>query len=194
MRVIITFLISISFVLSLYSQNNYSVLNIENDLKENANAVVRNHNISIEINSLDEMIISEMRVITILNRFGDKYANTYEHYDDTRKILKMSLLVLDKWGKEIKKVKYSDFDDVSAVSGGQMYTDNRMKFFDYKPLEYPYTIVYESKYKEKSTAFINGWYPLDGYYLSVEKSSYKLSNKTNYSSSAIIIVEIFDQY
>jgi len=161
------------------SQENYRVYSIPKELKKNANAVVREHHTSIEITALDHMVITQRRVVTILNRFGDKYVDSYESYDDSRTIQKLSVLVLDNNGEIIKKYKKRDFKDESAISGGQMYMDNRVKYLRYHPISYPYTIVFESIVKEKSTAFLNSWSPFEGYYISLEESTYKLINHTN---------------
>jgi len=171
-------LIFIAGMQIVFSQEDYNAFSIPIELKKNANAVVRESNTLIELNSLKEMVITERRVVTILNRFGDKHSDTRAYYDDSNKILKISALILDASGNEIKKNKSSDFKDVSAVTGGQMYTNNRVKYLDYKPISYPYTIVFECKIKEKSTAFIKSWYPVEGYYVSVEKSSYEFINHT----------------
>lgn len=162
-----------------FSQERYNVNSIPEELKEKANAVIREHHTSIEITELDNMIITQRRVVTVLNRFGDQHVDSYEGYDDSRTIQKLSVLVLDRNGEIIKKYKKADFKDASAVSGGQMYMDNRVKHFRYHPISYPYTIVFESTVKEKSTAFINSWSPIEGYYVSLEQSTYKLINQTN---------------
>jgi hypothetical protein len=177
-----TLLLSLAMILgySSLAQENYSVNLIPDELKENANAVIRMHNTSVEVVALDQMIISEYRVVTILNRFGDQHSGTQESYDDSsRSILKISAIVLDSEGEVVKKYKKSDFKDVSAVSNGQMYMDDRVKYLDYKPSTYPYTIIFESKVKEKSTAHLNSWFPIQGYYISVEESTYKLVNQTS---------------
>jgi len=163
----------------VFSQESYSVNAIPKELKENANAVIRSHDTSVEIIALDNMIITQRRVVTVLNRFGDRHMDTYEYYDDSRRIQKLSVLVLDRNGGVIKKYKKADFKDASAVSGGQMYTENRVKYLNYHPTSYPYTIVFESTVKEKSTAFLNSWSPIEGYYVSLEQSTYKLVNHTN---------------
>lgn len=173
----------LSFVMSLgYSslaQEGYSVKLIPEELKENANAVIRVHDTSVEVVALDQMIISEYRVVTILNRFGDQHTGIYEHYDDSsRSIMKLSATILDAEGNVIKKYRKSEFSDVSAVSNGQLYMDDRVKYIKHYPSTYPYTIIFESKVKEKSTAHLNGWLPIEGYNIGVEKSSYKLINLT----------------
>ena len=42
-----------------------SALTIPKELKENANAVIRNEQVNINILAVDEMIVSEKRIITI---------------------------------------------------------------------------------------------------------------------------------
>ncbi|MFD0963517.1 DUF3857 domain-containing protein [Pseudofulvibacter geojedonensis] len=177
MRLILLFVIIVSSI-TVKAQSNYAFSEISDELLENANAVVRDNYTLIELKDLDEMVITEKKVITVLNRFGDKLLDTYVYYDDSSKVLSLSALILDANGKEIVKKKYSDFLDVSAVSGGQMYTDNRVKYLDYTPLSYPYTVVFNYKLKEKSTAFIKSWYPVDSYYLSVEENKYEFINHT----------------
>lgn len=163
----------------VFSQKDYNAFSIPVELKKNANAVVREHHTSIEIIALDQMLITQRRVVTVLNRLGDQHVDTYEGYDGSRTIQKLSVLVLDRNGEVIKKYKKADFKDVSAVSNGQMYMDNRAKYLEYYPISYPYTIVFESKVKEKSTAFLNSWSPVEGYYIGLEKSTYRLINNTN---------------
>jgi len=176
-KLILLFLIS--NIQIAFSQKNYNAFSIPEELKKNANAVIREHHTFIEITSLDYMTITQRRVVTVLNRFGDQHINTYEAYDDSRTIQKLSALVLDRNGEIIKKYKKADFKDVSAVSNGQMYMDDRARYLEYFPTSYPYTIVFESKIKEKSTAFLNSWSPVEGYYISLEKSTYQLMNHTN---------------
>lgn len=122
------------------------------------------------------MIVYEKKVITILNKAGDRFLSTYAHYDDDTKITKLSAIFYDAFGKQIKKYSKNKFSDNSAVSGGTLYSDARIKYIDYTSISYPYTFVFESEYKTTSTGFIPSWFPVKGYFLSVENSSYKLNN------------------
>lgn len=175
-KIIFLLLIGIQFT---YSQEKYKSSLIPEELKENANAVIREHHVSIEVNALDSMVITQRRVVTVLNKLGDQYVDMYEGYDDSRTIQKLSVLVLDRNGEIIEKHKKSDFYDISTVSNGQMYMDDRVKYLEYYPTSYPYTIVFESKIKEKSTAFLNSWNPISNYDVSIEQSSYNLKNHTD---------------
>jgi transglutaminase-like putative cysteine protease len=153
-----------------------SVLTIPKELKENANAVIRNEQIDINILAVDEMIVSQKRTITVLNKSGNSSAAMFEHYDNDTKITKLSAVIYDAFGKEIQKYPKGKFLDVSAVGGGTLYSDDRVKYLDYTPTSYPYTLVFESEYKTSSTGFIPGWVPIDRYFVAVENSKYNIIN------------------
>ncbi|MDX6747432.1 DUF3857 domain-containing protein [Polaribacter sp. PL03] len=170
----ITVLFTISITLS--QEDNYSALTIPANLKEDANAVVRNSSIEITIENFDKMLVKKREVVTVLNKLGNVDARISEGYDLDTKITDLSVKIYNAFGKEIKKYKKRDFLDVSAVSGGTLYSDSRVKYIDYTPASYPYTVVFESEYKTSTTGFIPWWQPINGYYVSVEKSTYKINN------------------
>ncbi|WP_231749783.1 DUF3857 domain-containing protein [Polaribacter sp. BAL334] len=153
-----------------------SALLIPKELKENANAVIRNEQIVINILAVDEMVVSEKRTITILNKLGNSSAAMYQHYDNDTKITKLSAIIYDAFGKEIQKYPKGKFSDASAVDGGTLYSDSRVKYLEYTPTTYPYTLVFESEYKTSSTGFIPGWVPINRYFVAVENSEYKILN------------------
>ena len=162
--------------LAVSSQENlYTSFSIPDNLRQNANAVIRLSHIDIELKSSDDMLVTEKRIITVLNKEGDRNIDAYVGYDNSTKIRDLEVLVFDDFGKEIKKVKKNDFKDVSAVSGGTLYDDSRVKYLEYTPISYPYTIKYTSVVSTSNTAFIQPFMPLDNYYLSVEKSLYTIS-------------------
>ncbi len=158
--------------------NEYSYVSIPNELKENANAVVRNDRTEVIVNSISQLTIKHQRVVTVLNKLGDGKINVYQHYDNDSKVTSISAVIYDAQGKKIKKYSKSKFLDVSAVDGGTLYSDSRVLYLKYTPTSYPYTVVFNSEYKTSSTGFINGWVPVEGYFVSVQKSSYNLINKT----------------
>lgn len=122
------------------------------------------------------MIVTRRVVVTVLNKLGKADARISESYDDDTKITDLKAFIYDAFGNQIKKYKERDFLDVSAVDGGTLYSDARVKYIDYKPISYPYTLVFESTYKTSTTGFIPWWFPVNGYYVSVEKSSYTIRN------------------
>lgn len=175
-------LVLVVFVLcnsmQIAAQDNLKLQSVILDsvLTKNANAIVRSEEVIIEINSTRSVTVKTKRIVTVLNKLGKRYADCCESYDPTREIKKLEAVVYNSVGKEIKKYRKNDFQDKSAYDGFSLAKDDRIKYFDYIPLDYPYTLVFESEIQKESTAFINSWFPVLGYYLSVEKSLFKIVN------------------
>ena len=173
----ILFLISLFTCNLIFSQENtYASTLIPDELTEDANAVVRNSIIEITIKGIDKMVVYEKEVVTVLNELGNDDARIAKRYNNDTKITKLSAKIYDALGKQIKKYSKRKFSDVSAISGGTLYSDERVKYVDYIPVAYPYTVVFESEYKNSSTGFIPRWLPTKEYYVGIEKSQYKLNN------------------
>ena len=180
LKTIIGFILLLNFSL-LKAQESivYRVSEIDSTLIKNANAVVRLENVSVQINSINSVTVTTKRAVTVLNKYGDKYADYYESYDPETKIKKAHAVVYDANGNQIKEYKKKDFHDRSATDGFSLIGDGRYIYFDYVPVSYPYTLVYESEVQSKNTAFLNRWFPVVGYHISVEKSMYKVVNPNN---------------
>jgi hypothetical protein len=148
------------------------------ELKAKANAVVRYDNTLIQVNDFNNFSYTNKRIVTVYNDAGISDQGTVIGYDENRKIKNLSAKIYNSDGEEIKKLKEKDFLDVSAVSGGTLYSDNRVKYLNYTPIGYPYTIVFEVEIDFRSTAFVPSWRPIRGYYVSTEHSEYKVVNKS----------------
>ncbi len=165
---------------------------LDSTLTKNANAIVRSEEIVIEIKSINTVVVKTKRIVTVLNKHGNGYADSYERYSPSVKIKKLEAIAYNSFGKEIKKYKKSDFKDRSAYDNSSLARDDRIKYFEYTPLNYPYTLAFESEVERKSTAFIQSWKPVLAYRLSVENSTYKL---LNFAKNPIRIKEInFENY
>lgn len=169
--------------ISLFSfsqtEDAYNSFLIPQELKTKANAVVRYENQTVEIRAYNKMYVTTKRVVTILNKYGNRHQNAYEFYDRNTKIKELEVHIYDALGEEIKKVKSRDFSDESAVSGGTLYSDNRVKYLSYTPVKYPYTIEYYSEVEFRSTAFVPQWRPIDSYNLAIQHSEYNLINESD---------------
>lgn len=162
--------------LTTYAQEKLIALTIDSELKENANAVIRLNDNLINIEAFNKFTYKNKRIVTVLNKGGKADVGAYMHYSSNVNIKKLEAIIYDAFGKEIKKVRKKEFQDVSAVDGGTLYSDSRVKYLDYTPVSYPYTVVFETEVVYKSTAFIPGWRPIEGTYVSTEESSYKVIN------------------
>jgi Domain of Unknown Function with PDB structure (DUF3857)/Domain of Unknown Function with PDB structure (DUF3858) len=166
--------------LTVFSQNElYSALTIPKELKENANAVVRYDDIDIIIKASNKMVFNNKRIVTILNSSGNSKLGTSIGYDDNTSIKKLEARIYNQFGKEIKRIKKNNFVDVSAVDGGTLYSDSRVKYLNYTPIDYPYTVAFEAQVEYNSTAFVPGWRPIEGYYISTQLADYKITNETD---------------
>ncbi|MDH0673055.1 DUF3857 domain-containing protein [Empedobacter sp. GD03861] len=174
-----TLLFSTFFISSFSFAQNYAVDQIPADLIKDAYAVVRKNEEKIELLKVDELKYTEDVVVTVLSKAGDNYVGAQANYDANTKIDLFEATLYDANGKEIKKFKTKDFGDQSYVTGGQMYTDDRIKYLNYTPTNYPYTIHYKIITTNKNTLWIPRWSPIRAANLSIEKSSYQFVNKTS---------------
>ena len=100
-------------VLSSYSQS-YSVSSIPEELKKNANSVVRSNEVFVSIPSQNKLILRLHRAITVLNKGGNSHVDAYVDYDDSRKVRKLQATIYNASGKEIQKFKKGDFEDIGG--------------------------------------------------------------------------------
>ncbi|PKV49654.1 uncharacterized protein DUF3858 [Aquimarina sp. MAR_2010_214] len=174
----------VSVVLTLFSIKSISAQDdlklqailLDSTLTKNANAIVRSEEVVIEISSIRSVTVKTKRIVTVLNKLGNKHADFYEPYDPDTKIKHVQAVVYDASGTEIKKYKKKDFSDRSMYDGFSLIGDNRYIYYDHTPISYPYTLVYESEVESASTVFIEPWFPIKNYRLSIEKASYKVVN------------------
>lgn len=187
------------FFCSLVSaQNtNYSVLTIPENLKENANSIIRYQSIDITITSQKSFVEKTTKAITVFNSKGINNIDAKEYYGDSDKVNSIEATIYNAFGMEIKKIKRKDFKDQS-VSDGFTISNERILYLDYTPTDYPYTVVYTSENKSSNTAFIPGWRPIDDYLESVQKSEFTIHyppdlgfkyKEYNFTSGAINKIE-----
>jgi Domain of Unknown Function with PDB structure (DUF3857)/Transglutaminase-like superfamily len=156
----------------LWAQNHpeYAVSLIPKALLENAHTVVRQELYQIDIPSYDEIIITHKKVVTLLNN-NSGAGEFYQDYDDFTKIVKMEARIYDENGSEVREIKKKEIDDYSAVSGGTMYGDSRIKHINLSHPTYPYTVALE--YKITISRFM--YYPIwqiQNYGVSVQEATF----------------------
>jgi len=165
---------------------------IPSDLKENANAIIRLEDTHIDVKAYNKMVYTNKRIVTILNSSGDSKHGAYMGYDKNTNIKKLEVKIYNSRGDEIKKIKKGDFEDVSAVDGGTLYSDSRVKYLNYTPTDYPYTVLFETEVEYTSTAFLPGWRPIEGFYTSSQNVNYKIINNSGIEIK--IKTSNFDEY
>ncbi|WP_159800168.1 DUF3857 domain-containing protein [Flavobacterium sp. MK4S-17] len=165
-------------ILSLFqftnAQGKLNAFTLPDSLKEDANAVIRLNQVDISIPSRRSINIKTHRIITILNAEGLNRINAIEYFDNSTKIKSIEAVIYNAMGGEIKKIKKRDFKEQS-VSAGSIITDNKVLYLDYTPVQYPFTVVYDSETESCNTAFIPSWSPMEALYVAVEKSIYTIN-------------------
>ncbi|HIB37649.1 DUF3857 domain-containing transglutaminase family protein [Mesonia sp.] len=165
---------SILWMTIFTSQAQKSVEPIAVEDFRNADAVIRNYTTRIELENSTSMTVNKYTLVTVLNEKGDEAAFCIAGYDNDIKIKNLELIVYNANGEIIKKIKEKDFTDRSAVDGSTLYSDSRIKYFDYKPTSYPYTVAFTKEYKTSNTAFIPTHHFIPSYDVFVQNSSFKI--------------------
>jgi len=153
------------------SKPEYKIANISKELKKGASSVIRNSELIYEVTSKSSAVYSVKKVISILNKSALEDATLVQYYDKFSKVKKAKVVVYDEFGNEVKKLKYDDIKDFSAVDGGTVFSDARVKLIDpeYQTIPFTVEVVYEIVYSGIVGTPIWSYYP--GYETSIEKSS-----------------------
>jgi hypothetical protein len=146
---VILFLIYLRWIVPAHGQPTYNVESIPAELKENADAVMREDIVRWNISAPDRATQYVKYAITILNSTANGRSDIEISYDKLEKITDLKINVYDAFGLPIRKVKNSEIKDVSAFDGSSLFSDNRVKYVDAGQSSYPYTIEveYEIEYK-----------------------------------------------
>ncbi|SFS46462.1 DUF3857 domain-containing protein [Lutibacter maritimus] len=172
----IVVLFTLYFIQISYSQDyNFNSATIPQNIKEDAHSVVLFDQVSVELKSQKSMSYIVKKAVTVLNKFGNGNRYVVVPYDGSRRIKSVSTIIYNAFGNQIKKVKNKEYKDVSQVDGGTLFADNRLLYFEYIPLSYPYTIYYEYEIETSNTAFIPSWNPLSDFETGLLTSSYQIN-------------------
>jgi len=152
----------------------YNVADIPDSLRSGAFAVVRNHSTIFRQSDINNATYRVTKVITILSKQGEPYANFHIYGDKFRELSSFSANIRDASGKIVKKLKKGDLT-FSSVSSDAFATDNYDIFYECKLPSYPFTVeyIYEEKWKNGIVAY-PFFSPVDGYSVAVEKAEYQL--------------------
>lgn len=161
-------------ILTSWTEQDYSISEIPDELKKDAMAVIRKNNTILFIESPARITLSVQYVITILNDKGKNYGNLYIFYDKFSHIKKVNGNVYSKDGLQIRKIRNSDFRDQSYYSDYTLYSDNRVKYIEITSNNYPYTVEYEYEIEYDGIIGYPLWQPVRFYNLSVEQSELKV--------------------
>jgi hypothetical protein len=158
---------------------NYAVSQIPENLKANADAIVRYHSIEKEISSDSRITTHETFALTIFNKSAQNLGYFYEVYDKLSRVSGYSVKLYNKYGTLIDKSKMNDFTDVKAYDGFSLFDDNRLIYNKSYSSDFPYTIEYSFNRIDKQTLNIGNWFPLINYGIAIENASFSITTDAN---------------
>lgn len=157
---------------------NYPISEIPEELKKDANAVIRNSNSQYIINSQNDMEVIEKKVISIINSAGEKYSYVYIPYDRSRRVSDIRIKVYNESGKQIKTYSKSDLNDISQSDDSALYTDDRALYLKISNANYPYTLDIQFTTNTTNTVFLPTLTPFYDYNVSIENRAVEFLNKS----------------
>ncbi|GAA4442164.1 hypothetical protein GCM10023188_41560 [Pontibacter saemangeumensis] len=157
------------------------------ELAKDANIIIRSEETVFTVNSINSGTTTYNVTLTILNEHGNHRAKLYVGYDKLTKVERLEGTSYDRFGKKIKALKSKDVVDMSAVDGGSLFTDNRVKIANLVHTVYPYTVEFAYEVSNNNLLGYPRFIPQDEERLSVEKASYvvrvPLGTKLRYHES-----------
>ena len=154
---------------------------IQDSLKENAEVVIRLHEIMWDIKSPGQATVKKHFVYTILNEKGDDYAEYRSVYNTkSRLISSINAYLYDASGKEIRHFKKKDMDDFPYEDGVSFVNDERIKRGIFSYNRYPYTVEFEEEDELNGFMGTGNWIPQYSMKTSVELSRYSISTPKDY--------------
>jgi len=156
----------------LLAQGVYDVSKISPALIRNASFVVRNEEEVFELKDPGSATYTHKKVVTILNKNGERASGMVENYDGFSNIYNLKASLYDEKGNKIKDYRSADFKDASAVPDGTMYMDSRVKHLDVLYTNYPYTVEFSYSVDYNGIRGYQSWHPVTAWEQSVEKSSF----------------------
>ncbi len=157
-----------------WSQNNYDVSKIPDQLKQDAVAVIRNEEQFFDAKSIGTAQLNYKIAITILSKAGDEHAKMVKGYDKFSNLYNIKAALYDANGKKVRDYKSADIRDESASDGFSIYSDNRLKYLKFNSTTYPYTIEYSYSQDLKGILDYPSWQDVDNFEVSVEQSTYTI--------------------
>ena len=155
-----------------FAQDNYDVDLISSNLRNRANACIRNEEITVDMRSPDNVMLNVKKAITVFNQNGEDEARLVIYYDKNISIKGIKGEVYNSVGKLTNKFSQNDFADMSAADGFSLFVDSRVKHYLPSVNQYPYTLVYNYEIRNKQNLIIPDWSPKPADDVSVEKSTY----------------------
>jgi hypothetical protein len=177
----ILFLLGISLQSFVWlSAQDFNVLAIPDSLRRGAHSVKRLEEYVIDIKSPGKARVYERHVYTIMNSNAGHLATYRAYYTQFVRINSVTGVLYSSSGKELKRLKKKDWQDLSVYDGMSIANDIRVKENEFSYNEYPFTVEFEEEDEIDGLMSIPTWFPVSEYGMSLENSKYTIIAPANY--------------
>lgn len=171
-------ILSISlFFNNLYAQvkeNLYAASSIPQELRKDAYAVVRQHNVRFTVSDMGSAVTEEHKIITILSEKGSYLSEANFPYDKKfNSIEDIEATIYDTDGKYVKRMKKKDIIDFMPYQ--EFVEDNRYKRVIFPHLPYPFTVEYKVKTAHTGLMFYPVFQPQQDNEVAVQEANFEVS-------------------
>ncbi|MGC4130461.1 MAG: DUF3857 domain-containing protein [Bergeyella sp.] len=167
-------LLMLGFFVSAFSQ--YSSLDIPEELKKNANAVIRDEIDEYTLKSVDDMLIVRKSVVTILDKSGEDYSAVMIPYDPSTKVSNIKVNVYNAFGQKQKSYSRKDFSDYTNNRSNALYVDDRILFLKIGSTGYPFTVETTYEVNTSNTIKIGTFVPFGRFGVSTQNTVFRIIN------------------
>jgi hypothetical protein len=175
MKSLIYFAIAFTATCNAHSDTpKYPVSQIPQDLKKDANAVIREYKTVFQILGAGKAKVHTSYAVTVLNSKAKSYASETLYYNKLSKVEDFNAVVYDEAGNQIKKLKNKDILDQSAYDGFSLYSDYRLKHADMTQTIFPFTVYFDYSIEYNYLYEIADVEFVPGENVSVQSSSYEI--------------------
>src|SRR6478735_146506 len=174
MRLLFSIILLSFFATCFGSDLKYPVNEIPEEVKKGMYAIIREKEVTFEINSINSSKSYFRIAITILNENANEQARKVVGYDKLRTVKLFKCTSYDAEGNVIKRLKANEIRDISAYDGFSLYSDYRMKIADLSQNTYPYTVEFEYEVESKLLYSIPDFYLYNDDEIFTQKSIYKI--------------------
>ena len=159
---------------------SYSTALIPDSLRKDAQVVVREKEMILEIKSPGKAVLKEHEVYTILNSKGDDLGGYRSWYDNFTSINDISGVLYDSLGKVVRKAKRKDMQDRGYDDGFSLARDDRYLDHNFYYQVYPYSIDYQEEDSRDGILDLEDWSPLIKSGISTQHSKYVIIAPKDY--------------
>jgi hypothetical protein len=154
----------------LYSKSNSS----------GPDLVILKSETTFKISSSSKAELEEKYLLLVKNAEGLEKSESEFYYDNLIKIQSLTIVIKDIKGEIQKKIHLSDFGDYSAIAGNGMYTEDRVKLYDFTQFSFPFFMEVSIERKYNGFLHLPSFYPIYTYGISAYQLDYKIEFPKDY--------------